>query len=278
MKGGVAAMVAAAEAAAAAGPAGDVVLALVADEEHASTGTEAVLRHMGGRLPDACLVGEPTDLDLAVAHRGYALVDVTLTGRAAHSSQPQLGVNAVAHLGRLLAAVEARDAELQQARAHPLVGSGSLQATTVSGGSSAFVLPDSAHALVERRTLPGEPAARALDEVQRILTGLREADPSVHAVAVLGLAREAWEHDPSSPAGGRLTRELTAALERQGRTPAQVGAPYWMESALWEGAGVPTVVCGPGGGGLHAADEWVDLSQVRTFASALVETITTFCV
>ncbi len=278
MKGGVAAMVAAAEAAAAAGPAGDVVLALVADEEHASTGTEAVLRHMGGRLPDACLVGEPTDLDLAVAHRGYALVDVTLTGRAAHSSQPQLGVNAVAHLGRLLAAVEARDAELQQARAHPLVGSGSLQATAVSGGSSAFVLPDSAHALVERRTLPGEPAARALDEVQRILTGLREADPSVHAVAVLGLAREAWEHDPSSPAGGRLTRELTAALERHGRTPAQVGAPYWMESALWEGAGVPTVVCGPGGGGLHAADEWVDLSQVRTFASALVETITTFCV
>ncbi len=277
MKGGVAAMVAAAEVAGRAGLAGDVVLALVADEEHASTGTEAVLRHLGGRLPDACLVGEPTDLELAVAHRGYALVDVTLTGRAAHTSQPQLGVNAVAHLGRLLAAVEARDAELQQARPHPLVGSGSLQATTVSGGSSAFVLPESAHALVERRTLPGEPAARALDEVQRILTDLRDADPSVHAVAVLGLAREAWEHDPSSPAGGRLTRELTAALERQGRTPSEVGAPYWMESALWEGAGVPTVVCGPGGGGLHAADEWVDLGQVRVFATALVETLTAFC-
>ncbi|HYY11402.1 MAG TPA: M20/M25/M40 family metallo-hydrolase [Kineosporiaceae bacterium] len=277
MKGGVAGLVAAAEAVAARGVAGDVLLALVADEEHGSLGTDAVLAHLGGRLPDACIVGEPTGLDLAAAHRGYALVDVTLTGRAAHSSQPELGVNAVTHLGRLLAAVEARGAELAGARTHPLLGSGSLQATTASGGSSAFVVPESAHALVERRTLPGERAADALGEVERILTGLRERDPSVHAVAVLGLAREAWQHDPSSPAGGRLTRELTAALEAHGHTPDSVGLPYWMESALWQGAGVPTIVCGPGGGGLHAADEWVDLDQVRRYASALVDTLTAFC-
>src|SRR4051794_39134200 len=277
MKGGVASMVAAAEAVAARGVAGDVLLALVADEEHASLGTDAVLKHLNGRLPDACIVGEPTGLDLAVAHRGYALVEVALSGRAAHSSQPELGVNAVAHLGRLLTAVEARNTELLKGRAHPLVGTGTLQATTVSGGSSAFVLAETAHALVERRTLPGERAGLALDEVERILTALREADPSVHAVAVLGLAREAWEHDPSSPAGGRLTRELTEALERHGRTPSAVGAPYWMESALWEGAGVPTVVCGPGGGGLHAADEWVDLEQVRLYASVLVDAVSAFC-
>src|SRR5919199_4892965 len=78
MKGGVASMVAAAEAVAARGVAGDVLLALVADEEHGSVGTEAVLAHLGGRLPDACIVGEPTGLDLAAAHRGYAPVDVTL--------------------------------------------------------------------------------------------------------------------------------------------------------------------------------------------------------
>jgi acetylornithine deacetylase len=267
MKGGVASMVAAAEAVVARRIAGDVILALVADEEHGSIGTEAVLKHLGGRLPDGCIVGEPTWLDLVVAHRGYALVEVILSGRAAHSSQPELGVNAVAHLGRLLTAVEA----------HPLVGTGSLQATTVSGGSSAFVLAESARALVERRTVPGERASRALDEVERILTGLRDADPSVQAVAVLGLTREAWEHDPSSPAGGRLARELAGALEQHGRTPAEVGAPYWMESALWEGAGVPTIVCGPGGGGLHAADEWVDLDQVGLYASVLVDTVSAFC-
>src|SRR4051794_432464 len=277
MKGGVASMVAAAEAVAASRVSGDVLLALVADEEHGSIGTEAVLKHLGGRLPDACIVGEPTGLDLVVAHRGYALVEVTLAGRAAHSSQPELGVNAVAHLGRLLTAIESRNAELVAGGSHPLVGSGSLQAATVSGGSSPFVLAEQAQAVVERRTVPGERATRALDEVERILTGLRDADPSVQAVAVVALAREAWEHDPSSPPGGRLARELTAALERHGRTPAEVGAPYWMESALWEGAGVPTIVCGPGGGGLHAADEWVDLEQVRLYASVLVDAVSAFC-
>jgi acetylornithine deacetylase len=277
MKGGVAAMVAAAEAVAARGTAGDVVLALVADEEHASSGTVAVIDRLAPRLPDACLVGEPTSLDLAVAHRGYAVVEVTLSGRAGHSSQPELGVNAVTHLGRLLAAVEARDAALRAAPAHPLAGTGSLLATAAAGGTSPFVLAQSARAVIERRTVPGEPSTCALQEVEAILRELREADDSVHGLAVESLAREAWEHDPALPAGSDLARELEAALTTAGRPPRRVGFPYWMESALWEAAGVPTIVCGPGGGGLHAADEWVDLGQVRAYADALVPAVLSFC-
>ena len=113
MKGGVAAMVVAAEALVRAGAPGRVVLALVADEEDASTGAEAVLAALPGLgvHPDVAVVGEPTWLAVTESLRGYALVEVTLTGRAAHSSQPELGVNAVAHLGRLLVAVEQRDAD-----------------------------------------------------------------------------------------------------------------------------------------------------------------------
>jgi acetylornithine deacetylase/succinyl-diaminopimelate desuccinylase-like protein len=277
MKGGVAAMVAAAEAVVARGVAGDVVLALVADEEHGSLGTAAVLDRLAGRLPDACLVGEPTSLDLAVAHRGYAVLEVTLVGRAAHSSQPDLGVNAVTHLGRLLAAVEARDAVLRAGPAHPTAGTGSLLATSVAGGSSPFVLAESARAVIERRTVPGEPSTRPLQEVEDILKGLREADGTVRALAVESLGREAWQYDGASPAGSALAGDLTAALTTTGRAPGGVGLPYWMESALWEAAGVPTVVCGPAGGGLHAADEWVDLAQVRNFARALVPGLTAFC-
>ena len=88
MKAGVAAMVVAAERAADAGHDGDVVLALVADEEHASLGTAAVLEHLAGRLPDACIVGEPTWLDVIVAHRGFSAIEVEIRGRAAHSSRP----------------------------------------------------------------------------------------------------------------------------------------------------------------------------------------------
>jgi len=144
MKGGVAAMVVAAEELVRRAVPGRVVLALVADEEDASLGAEAVLAALPGLgvHPDVAVVGEPTWLALTTSLRGYALVEVTLAGRAAHSSQPELGVNAVAHLGRLLVAVERRDAELREAGA-------SLMATVASGGESPFVLARSARVLVE---------------------------------------------------------------------------------------------------------------------------------
>jgi len=278
MKAGVAAMVAAAETAAAAGTAGDIVLALVADEEHASAGTEAVIQHLAGRLPDACLVGEPTWLDLAVAHRGYAIIEVMFTGRAVHSSQAALGVNALTHLGHLLTAVEWRDAQLLVGPAHPVAGTGTLMTTVVRGGTSPFVLADSAVAVVERRTVPGEAAADGLAEVEDILAAMRRDDPSVQAVASMSLAREAWEYNPASMAGSALAGMLGKALGgRRGSVSKEIGVPYWMDSALWEAAGVPTVVCGPAGGGMHAADEWVDLGQVRDYADALTDTIGAFC-
>lgn len=277
MKAGVAAMVVAAESVAR--TAGDVALALVADEEHASLGTEAVLAHLSAsdRLPDACIVGEPTWLDLAVAHRGFSVVEVELVGRASHSSQPEQGVNALTHLGRLLAGIEARDAELAAAPPHPRAGTGSLMATVARGGGSPFVVPASAHAVVERRTVPGEAAGTGLDEVQEVLCAMRAADDTVDGTARTLLSREAWEAD-DGVVSARLLNLVARSLVAAGSTPPRrIGSPYWMESALWAAAGVPTVVCGPAGGGMHADDEWVDLAQVRTYARALLDVLTSFC-
>ena len=148
MKGGVAAMVVAAEELARRRLPGRVVLALVADEEDASLGTLAVLDALPGLgiEPDVAVIGEPTWLALAQSLRGYALVEVTLEGRAAHSSQPEQGVNAVAHLGRLLAAVESRGSLVAER-------GGSLMVTVASGGESPFVLARHATAIVERPSL-----------------------------------------------------------------------------------------------------------------------------
>jgi acetylornithine deacetylase len=244
MKGGVAAMVVAAERLVSSGSARPV-LALVADEEDASLGSEAVVAALPGLgiRPDACIIGEPTDNVLARTLRGFAVVRVRFTGRAAHSSQPELGVNAVTHLGRLLHAVEA----------HP-----DLMATVARGGTSAFVVPDSAECLVERRVPPGVAAAGTLDLVKALLT------PDLQASAELVAHREAWSLDETGPAADLATR-LGQALG----TGATFDAPYWMEAPLWQ-ALCPTVVCGPSGGGLHAVDEWVDLRQVEAYAEALV--------
>jgi acetylornithine deacetylase len=237
---------------------GDVILALVADEEHGSLGTAAVLEHLAGRLPDACIVGEPTWLDVIVAHRGFSVVEVELHGRAAHSSRPYEGVNAVTLLGRLLGAVDARNDELAARDPHPYAGHGSLMATVARGGDAPFTLAARATALIERRTVPGEPLDAGLREVEAMLEGL-------DGECRLTIARDAWELSDAA-------RELVELLPFKGRA----GAPYWMESAMWEAAGVPTVVCGPAGGGLHTTVEWVELAQVRAYEEALTALIPAF--
>ncbi len=278
MKAGVAALVVAAEAAAAADPDLPVTLALVADEEDASLGAEAVIARLaaGGPLPEVCLVGEPTWLDLAVAHRGFAVVDIELRGRAAHSSLPADGVNAVTHLGRLLVAVEDHQDRLAARAPHPLLGHGTAMATRAGGGTAPFTVPAHAWATYERRTLPGENTADALGEVHGILESLRAADPAVDASAALRVARAAWQQDDTG-AAGELADLLAAQLVAAGgAAPRRVGAPYWMESALWQAAGIPTVVCGPAGGGLHCDVEWVELAQLRRYAVAVAVAVGRF--
>ncbi len=253
MKGGVAAVVVAAEHLVATGAPICPVLALVADEEDASLGSEAVIDALDGLRvrPGVCLIAEPTDLALTRSLRGFAVVRVRLLGRAAHSSQAELGVNAVTHLGRLLHAVDSRAADVR-------ARGGDLMVTLVRGGESAFVVPGHAECLVELRTTADQPSAVALDEVRSLLR------PEWHAEAELVAHRDGWRLDSSGPAAD-LAGRLGDALG----TGPTFDAPYWMEAPLWQRV-CPTVVCGPSGGGLHAVDEWVDLRQVRALASALV--------
>ena len=133
--------------------------------------------------------------------------------------------------------------------------------TLASGGDSAFVVPDRAECLVERRTVPGESADVALAEVRALIS------PDLGATAELEAGRDPWRLDPDGPAA-ELSDALAAALG----THVGFDAPYWMEAPLWQ-AVCPTLICGPTGGGMHAIDEWVDLAQVRAFARALTEVL-----
>jgi acetylornithine deacetylase len=279
MKGGVAGLVIAAEQLVAAGAPGRLVLALVADEEDAGLGAATVLETIGGTSgvrADVCLIAEPTWLDLAVAHRGYAVVRVGLQGRAAHSSQPEQGVDVLAPLGGLLVAVAERNRALRQAFPHPLLAHGSLMSTVARGGSAPFTVAAQAEALIERRTLPGEPATAPLSEVRELVDAVTAGSPGLGSTVELVLARDAWQADDSGPAA-ELMDLLAAALPAAGAAPpARTGAPYWMESALWQASGVPAVVCGPAGGGLHAVDEWVDLAQLRRYPMAIADAVGRF--
>ena len=261
MKGGVAGIVAVAEHLVATGSRVRPVLALVADEEDASLGSEALTAELPALLAarglrvDVCLIAEPTDLALARTLRGFAVVRVTFTGRAAHSSQADLGVNAVTHLGRLLRAIDERAPDIR-------AQGGDLMATVVSGGSSAFVIPDRAECLVELRYAPG---ADTGSDPLVVVQGMFE--PDWHAEAELVAHRPAWRLDGVGPAA-----QLAARLGEELDTGATFDAPYWMEAPLWQDI-APTLICGPSGGGLHAVDEWVDLDQVRTFTRGLARVL-----
>ena len=148
--------------------------------------------------------------------------------------------------------------------------------TVAHGGSAPFTVAARAEALIERRTLPGEDAAAALSEVRALVDAVTAGVAGLGSTVELVLARDAWQADDRGPAA-ELMDLLADALPAAGAAPpARVGAPYWMESALWQASGVPAVVCGPAGGGLHAVDEWVDLAQLRRYPVAVAGAVGRF--
>jgi acetylornithine deacetylase len=270
MKAGVAAALVACREAAALGLAGDVIVAAVADEEHASVGVQEVLERVRA---DAAIVTEPTELELIVAHRGFAWLELEVTGRAAHGSRPHLGVDAIVKTGPILTALGELDVALG-AREHPLLGRGSVHASVIEGGEELSSYPARCVVGIERRTLPGESAADVEREVAALLESCRGRDPELNAAQRTLLVREPFEIAQDAEIVGAVR---AAATETLGEPPAIAGASYWADSALIAGAGIPTVLFGPAGEGAHAAEEWVSLSSTEAVARTLVAVAARVC-
>lgn len=266
MKGSVAAILCAAAALRHTGHAGTVWLALVADEEHASLGAlDFVRRHP----TDACILTEPSEGRLILAHKGFVWIDVETEGRAAHGSRWDAGVSAVGRMGRIIEALERFDRETLRRRTHPLVGPASLHCATVQGGVGYSTYAPSCRLGVERRTLPGESTAQVVDEVRRVV---RAADSEEARVRVV-LDRAPFTCEPDAKVAACLRDAVHAVT---GRVPEDGGVAYWMDAAIFANAGIATANYGPTGEGAHAAVEWVDLDSVVICARALVEAARSF--
>lgn len=258
MKGGVAAMIGAARMVAESGGLanGRLIVAAVIDEEHASLGADALVTTCRA---DAGVVTEPTDLDIAVAHKGFQWVEIETRGRAAHGSRPLEGRDAIMRMGRVLHCLEALDSRLQSGRTHPLLGTASLHTSTVQGGREWSSYPDSCVLQVERRTLPGEADSAGLDEANAILDVLRREDPEFEGTASLTFGRQPYEIDAQQPLPGLLS----TAARGIGHESRQVGMTFWTDAAILGAAGIPSVLFGPGGAGLHSVEEYVRLRDVE---------------
>jgi acetylornithine deacetylase/succinyl-diaminopimelate desuccinylase family protein len=278
MKAGVTAMLVAALTLSKAPPAGDLLIMAVADEEFASTGTQSVLDHMRRRgiKADGAIVTEPTELEVCVAHKGFAWAEISTRGKAAHGSRRAEGVDAIFHMGRVLRRLEELDNDLQERPPHPLLGHGSLHASLISGGSGLSTYPDNCVLQVERRTLPGEDESSVGAELEELLQSERDIDPSFAANCRVTLYRAPFEVTEDE-AIVRSLRAAAASVLGAGIAARSQGATYWMDSALIAGAGIPTVVFGPRGEGAHSKVEWVELASVAQCAQVLVQTAYNFC-
>ncbi|MFA5552794.1 MAG: M20/M25/M40 family metallo-hydrolase [Trueperaceae bacterium] len=255
---------------------GDVIFTAVADEEEGSVGTEETLAYLQhtGKPVAAAIVTEPSELQIQVAHRGFAVMEVGFEGKASHTAKPAAGVNALTHMGRLLHAVERQAAHVNSGQPHPLLGHGSLLPVLAQGGQELYTTPASATLTLERRTVPGESQELARAEINGLLTELTAADPSVKARVRTLLAREPFEVDT----GSSIVRAVAeAARAVTGAEAPLVGAPYWTDAALVAAAGIPTVLYGPRGGGIHQSVEWVELDSVETVRQVLVRTARAIC-
>ena len=270
MKAGVAAALIAAQEATGLGLAGDVIVAAVADEEVASTGIQDVLRSV---VADAAVVTEPTELEVVVAHKGFVWSEIEVTGRAAHGSQPAVGVDAIVKTGPVLVELGVLDDTLVE-RTHGLLGRGSVHASLIEGGQELSSYPDRCIVKVERRTLPGDTAQDIQRELDDLLARCRRADAELVAERRTLLVRDPLEVDP----GHEIVAAVrSSAAEVTGTEPAVGGVSYWADSGLIAAAGIPTVLFGPGGEGAHAVEERVSLRDTDAVARTLVEVSARFC-
>jgi acetylornithine deacetylase len=167
-------------------------------------------------------------------------------------------------LGRLAELQAALDA----APGHELVGPGSVHASLIEGGQELSSYPARCRLALERRTAPGESAGDFARECEALVAGMHGAEVR------MGLARPPFAVDPDAEVVQAMTRAAEAVT---GRAPAVYGETYWMDAALTQAAGIPTVVFGPGGAGAHAVDEWVDLASVDACSDSLVEAARNLC-
>jgi acetylornithine deacetylase len=213
------------------------------------------------RAPDAAIVAEPTKFNVVVAHQGVVRWRCHTFGRAAHTSRPDEGINAIYSMAEIVRSIEGYHARLRDtATEHPLCGRPSVCVSTIHGGVGINTVPEQATIEIDRRCGPDDRPAEAY----------RQLVDHITATADVGRCRV--EHDPPfmdsnglSDRNNRPFAERVARLARKsGRDAAIVGVPYGTDAAALSAAGVPTIVFGPGSiAQAHTADEFIEIEQLE---------------
>jgi acetylornithine deacetylase len=253
----------------------NLVLACTVNEENGFDGVRHVCQlwssgqsQLLARPPDVAIVAEPTELDVVIAHKGTIRWRCHTTGRAAHSSNPAAGENAIYRMQPVVMALQQYADQLASRQPDPLLGEPTLSVGTIHGGLTVNTVPDRCTIQIDRRLLPEESAAAAYADVARFLSeriGPHAAQHDQPFLTSPGLLAGPNRH---------LADELSECVRHHGARGQCRGVPFGTDAGALAAAGIPSVVFGPGSiDQAHTQDEWVDTEQLQT----AVEILTTFC-
>jgi len=242
-----------------------LALALSYDEEVGCLGVHTLVADLKrrGEKVAGCIVGEPTSMQPVVAHKGIAHYKVRVRGREAHSSLTPLGVNAIEYAARLITFVrEQADCEASSGRQVALydVPYTTLQTGLVQGGIAGNIVPRDCEFLIECRWLPGERHERFIaalqDEAERLLAEMCKVAPEASITVENVVHCPAFEADEAS--------EVHCHVDALCSHAKGSGVAYSTEAGVFQQAGIPAVVCGPGSiREAHRPDEYVEIAQLQ---------------
>jgi acetylornithine deacetylase/succinyl-diaminopimelate desuccinylase-like protein len=253
-------------------PRGDVWLVFPIDEEGPSSGSMHFVKHYH---PDAALVLEPFGLGrISVTHQGFGWLDLHVKGRAAHGSAPEVGIDAIAYMAEVINRLRRLDQEKFASTAHPLNGKTVFHTSTIQGGTDYATYPEGCTLGIEIGTQPGETIDVRVVEIEAIFAEIRALYPDFNGDVLVKLARDPFE----ARGHEALWEVLSTHIEKElGGPPIPAGENAWGDAALFQQAGIPTLMLGAYGENLHAPDEWVAIPDLMKLGKILVATAQEFC-
>ncbi|MDY0235469.1 MAG: M20 family metallopeptidase [Gudongella sp.] len=229
-------------------PGGDIIFTAVIGEEGKSEGTEYIVK--SDIRADAAIVGEPSDYEYAIGHRGLEWFDVTFYGKASHSGKPELGVNAIEQAMSFISRVKQDLYPKLKDKYDEHMGGSVMNFGTISGGTEASTVADKCILRIDRRFIPGEDKDTAMAEYQDIIDILKAEDITFNAkIEITPESILALYHPPlitsfNEPIVTAVRESIKQIINKEPTITRGIG---WSDAALLKTyANIPTVVLGPG--------------------------------
>lgn len=250
---------------------GDVLFAAVVDEEALSVGTAELIKRF---RTDAAIVGEPTGMNIAIAHKGYAWLEIETEGKRAHGSMPERGIDAIEKMAKIISQFQSIRRK-HRSRKHRLVGTPRIHTSTILGGSDWSTIPAKCLLRIERRLIPGETPQDALNELRDVVRECAARDKMLRAEVRLIHHAGSMDVRPNT-AHISILRKHVRIRGYPGRI---VGVPYWTDaSILVNEARIPSCLFGPGDIAVaHSPDEYIRLDDVVIAAQIYAQTALDYC-